>query len=144
MYELCRYCSNLYPKAEGYGTCNWCLIQKDDIREKSPNSSNSSFSCKNSGNASDESKNKKINSQNTGGKKSEVHVKNKGIQKRRSPEATSQSVVVSTRKRVATDGGGLEERLRRTKPEDVSKGIITRQGFRNRVRRYKLLDEVKF
>ncbi|KAH9608140.1 hypothetical protein KSS87_022679 [Heliosperma pusillum] len=25
-----RYCSNLYPKAESYSVCNWCLIQQND------------------------------------------------------------------------------------------------------------------
>lgn len=25
-----RYCSNLYPRAEIYRVCNWCLIHKDD------------------------------------------------------------------------------------------------------------------
>ncbi|XP_054788275.1 uncharacterized protein LOC129294150 isoform X1 [Prosopis cineraria] len=147
-----RYCSNLYPRVDAYETCNWCLVQKDDVKEKSLNSSNSSSSFKNNGSTGDESKNKRIknsnvNSPKIGGKKGEAHAKNKGIQKRKSPEARSpsppSSVLISPRKRIVTDGG-LEERLRRTKSEDISNTsrIITRQVFRNKVRRYKLLDEV--
>ncbi|XP_028771816.1 uncharacterized protein LOC114729040 [Neltuma alba] len=147
-----RYCSNLYPKVDANGTCNWCLAQKDDVKEKSLNSSNSSSSFRNNGSAGDDGKNRRIknsnvNSHKIGGKKGEVHAKNKGIQKRRSPEArspsSSPSVVVSTRKRIVTNGG-LEERLRRTKSEDIpnTSRIVTRQVFRNKVRRYKLLDEV--
>lgn len=25
MYDTARYCTERYPKAESYGTCNWCL-----------------------------------------------------------------------------------------------------------------------
>ncbi|KAI9097937.1 hypothetical protein K1719_025708 [Acacia pycnantha] len=148
-----RYCSNLYPKVDANGTCNWCLVLKDDVKEKSLNSSNSSSSFKNNGSVGHESKNKRfkdsnVNSPKIGGNKGEVPAKNKGIQKRRSPEGTSPplpppSVVVSTRKKIVTNGG-LEKRLRRTMSEDISNTnrIITRQVFRNKVRRYKLLDEV--
>lgn len=59
------------------------------------------------------------------------------------------------RKRIITRGA-LEERLRRTRSEEMtnnniknsvsnsnhSKGSITKQVHRNKVRRYKLLDEV--
>ncbi|KAF7817007.1 putative chromatin regulator PHD family [Senna tora] len=126
-----RYCSNLYPKVEGYGTCNWCLTQKDENKDRSSNSSSSY--CKN----------KKIKDCNVmGGQKgSEVRVNNKGIHKRNSAEEKSKL------KRIVTNRD-LEERLRRrrNKSEDISNTttrIITRQQvFRNKVRRYKLLDEV--
>lgn len=141
------------------GICNWCLVQKDNMKEKSLNSSNSSSSFKNNGNvADDESKNiKRINKNSNVShqkiKKGDqaIHAKNKGIHKRRlSPEEISlppspppPSVVVSTRKRIVTNGG-IEKRLRRTMSEGISNTnrIITRQVFRNKVRRYKLLDEV--
>ncbi|GMI78449.1 hypothetical protein like AT3G60520 [Hibiscus trionum] len=41
-----RYCSNLYPKSVSYKVCNWCLNQKEDSKEKSQNSLNSSASFK--------------------------------------------------------------------------------------------------
>ncbi|XP_028757341.1 uncharacterized protein LOC114716513 [Neltuma alba] len=150
-----RYCSNLYPKARSYATCNWCLIQTDQIADKSPNSSNSSSSFKdNSGNAAGESRNKKTKSgidhgaQLIGSKRA-IQLIKPDINKRRSPEVkspppTSPPVLVSTRKRIITNGD-LEERLRRTKSEEMStrnKNGITKQVFRNKVRRYKLLDEV--
>ncbi|RDY14374.1 hypothetical protein CR513_00567, partial [Mucuna pruriens] len=158
-----RYCSNLYPKAESVGICNWCLSHKEETREKSTNSSNSSSSIKNN---EDESKNKKIRNgnnsnsgQNIGVKKgvkgSVVHLQiQKPIMKKpkspewlRSPSAStsppkSSPVLVSTRKRIVTNGA-LEERLRRTRSDDISNtNASTKQVFRNKVRRYKLLDEV--
>ncbi|KAI4337627.1 hypothetical protein L6164_016016 [Bauhinia variegata] len=153
-----RYCSNLYPTAVSYGTCNWCLRQKEDIKEKSPKSSNSSSSYRNNGSGDDENKNKKtrngISPRNSGGKKGQkgsahhLQLKNPSKKQQRSTEArspppTSPSVLVSTRKRIITNGA-LEEKLRITRSEDISNrgGVITRQVFRNRVRRYKLLDEV--
>ncbi|KAF2299750.1 hypothetical protein GH714_003054 [Hevea brasiliensis] len=45
-HEVFLYCSNLYPKAESYQVCNWCLSH--ETKEKSQNSSNSSSSNKNS------------------------------------------------------------------------------------------------
>ncbi|KAK4746117.1 hypothetical protein SAY87_012429 [Trapa incisa] len=37
-----RYCSNLYPKAESYRVCNWCLSQQQEKSAAAPNSSVSS------------------------------------------------------------------------------------------------------
>ncbi|XP_027332749.1 uncharacterized protein LOC113847705 [Abrus precatorius] len=155
-----RYCSNLYPKPDSLGTCNWCLSQREDTKEKSPNSSNSSSSYKNN---EDEIKNKKFRNnnsgQNIGGNKkgskgSALHLQlQKPIKKPKSPESSrspsastspskSPSVLVSTRKRIVTNGA-LEERLRRTRSEDITNTSgATKQVFRNKVRRYKLLDEV--
>lgn len=159
-FKFGRYCSNLYPKPESLGTCNWCLSQKEDTKEKSTNSSNSSSSIRND---DDESKNKRIirngnSAQNIGVKKglkgSVLHLQiKKPIKKPKSPESSrspsestsppkSSSVLVSTRKRIITNGA-LEERLRRTRSEDITnRNGATKQVFRNKVRRYKLLDEV--
>lgn len=68
------------------------------------------------------------------------------IKKQRPPEELPEkSSSPGGRKRVImTRSGGVEEKLRRSKSEDMSNnsGIITKQVFRNKVRRYKLLDEV--
>ncbi|KAK7301130.1 hypothetical protein RJT34_11991 [Clitoria ternatea] len=154
-----RYCSNLYPKPDSLRTCNWCLSQREESKEKSPNSSNSSSSYKNN---DDESKNKKImknSCSNIGGgnkkgvKGSVLHLQlQKSIKKPKSPESPSastsptksSSVLVSTRKRIVTNGA-LEERLRRTRSENIianTSAAANKQVFRNKVRRYKLLDEV--
>ncbi|TKY56310.1 hypothetical protein E2542_SST20753 [Spatholobus suberectus] len=146
-----RYCSNLYPKPDSLRTCNWCLSQREDTKEKSTNSSNSSSSIRNN---DDESKNKKIrngnnnSAQNIGGKKgvkgSVLHLQiQKPIKKPKSPESSrspsvstsppkSSSVLVSTRKRIVTSGA-LEERLRRTRSEDITnKSGATKHVFRNK------------
>ncbi|XP_020225010.1 uncharacterized protein LOC109806885 [Cajanus cajan] len=154
-----RYCSNLYPKPESLGTCNWCLSQREDTKEKSTNSSNSSSSQRNN---DDESRIKKIRNgaQNIGVKKGvkgsvpplqiqKPIKKPKSRESSRSPSAStspqkSSPVLVSTRKRIVTNGA-LEERLRRTRSEDITNrtgATATKQVFRNKVRRYKLLDEV--
>ncbi|XP_059631264.1 uncharacterized protein LOC132274113 [Cornus florida] len=148
-----RYCSNLYPKAETYRVCNWCLSQKDDTVEKTQNSCNSppSSSTHRNNNSSEDDhimiKNKKKISGNHGGLKGQRGTLqlqfNSPIKKQRSPE---KSPLSSARKRVTTGGGGgggggVEERLRRTKSEEIANGGITKV-FRNKVRRYKLLDEV--
>ncbi|TQE06900.1 hypothetical protein C1H46_007538 [Malus baccata] len=64
-----------------------------------------------------------------------------------SPSPSPKSAPV-TRKRIITKGEKEAERTRRTRSEDISNINntstigITRQVFRNKVRRYKLLDEV--
>jgi hypothetical protein len=65
---------------------------------------------------------------------------------KKSPLASiSPPILVSSRKRIITNGA-LEEKLRRTKSEDIIRSSnsigATKQVFRNKVRRYKLLDEV--
>ncbi|XVF36617.1 hypothetical protein REPUB_Repub19eG0072500 [Reevesia pubescens] len=144
-----RYCSNLYPKAESYKICNWCLNQKEDSKEKSQISCNSSASCKD--NSEDDSKNKKKGhdynhgaglglkgSQRNNNLKLQL-MKNPMIKKPKSPDKSP----TTPRKRIITNAR-LEEKLRRTKSEDQisNSGLITRHVFRNKVRRYKLLDEV--
>ncbi|XP_031124415.1 uncharacterized protein LOC116027125 [Ipomoea triloba] len=137
-----RYCSNLYPKAESYGVCNWCLTVEKG--EEAQNSSNSSSSCRNSGEENDGKIRKKFGGNNIrmGGSclrlknaPPKLQVKNRPVlskQKSVSPESSPAAV-----KGVAA-AAGMEERLRRTKSDS---GIV-RHVFRNKVRRYKLLDEV--
>lgn len=170
-----RYCSNLYPNAESYRICNWCLTQKEDTKEKSQNSSNSSSSCRKEGQDHDPAKiNKKTNSSKTsdhqnkqghggnsyGGLRGTMQLQPSGpIKKQRSldlhhnhqgfgspsPSPSPSPKSPSTRKRILTNGQKEAEKIRRTRSEEISNlnnGIITRQVFRNKVRRYKLLDEV--
>lgn len=133
-----RYCSNLYPKAESYQVCNWCLSH--ETKEKSQNSSNSSSSNKNnSGDDSRNNKKKKGDNQAGPSKNHRGTLRlqiNSPIKKQRSPERSP-----STRRRLITNGK-LEEKLRRTRSEEMSNNGFTKQVFRNKVRRYKLLDEV--
>jgi len=128
--------------------------------EDSPNSSNSSSSYKKNESTEDEGKNKQIIK--NGFQKKGV-IKGSGVyrlqlpkpmKKPKSPSeakspiasSTSPSILVSTRKRIITNGA-LEEKLRRTRSENIIKSSnnnigVTKQVFRNKVRRYKLLDEV--
>ncbi|KAJ8762564.1 hypothetical protein K2173_008003 [Erythroxylum novogranatense] len=142
-----RYCSNLYPKVESYQVCNWCLSH--DSKEKSQNSSNSSSSNKN--NSEDDSRNNKRPKRNSssenyrgaGIKTQRGNLQfqvNRPIKKPKSPE-TERSP--STRRKIISQGRS-DERLKRTRSEDIVNNSIgiTRQVFRNKVRRYKLLDEV--
>ncbi|MED6224159.1 hypothetical protein PIB30_081159 [Stylosanthes scabra] len=156
-----RYCSNLYPKDEACETCNWCLSQQkeesNNAKEKSPNSSNSS-SSHHKNNNNDEGNNNNKNKQRVIKK---LQIQKPIIKKPKSPSdhhhhrssrsppspspSPSPSVMTPTRKRIVTNGA-MEERLRRTKSEgviaSVRNGGATKQVFRNKVRRYKLLDEV--
>ncbi|GAU34392.1 hypothetical protein TSUD_217320 [Trifolium subterraneum] len=149
-----RYCSNLYPKIEFFGTCNWCLSP-----ENSPNSSNSSSSYKKNMSTEDEGKNKIIKGSGgggggsaSGGRVYHLQLLKHPMKKQNSPSekksplaSTSPSILVSTRKRIITNGA-LEEKLRRTRSKDIIKSSnsigATKLVFRNKVRRYKLLDEV--
>ncbi|XP_050123951.1 uncharacterized protein LOC126601304 isoform X1 [Malus sylvestris] len=170
-FPMCRYCSNLYPNAESYRICNWCLTQKEDTQ----NSSNSSSSCKKESQDQDHpitkiSIKKKISSKNShnpygGCLRGTMQLQPSGpIKKQRSldlhhlhrqssavspsPSPSPKSAPVVTRKRIITNAAKEAERIKRTRSEDISniKNTstigITRQVFRNKVRRYKLLDEV--
>ncbi|XP_050377296.1 uncharacterized protein LOC126794583 [Argentina anserina] len=167
-----RYCSNLYPKAESYRLCNWCLTQKEETKEKSQNSSNSSSSFKKEQshqehlhqNHDPKVNRKKKNSTKAShdhdthgsGLRGSMKLQPSGpIKKQRSFDHHQNQVSTSpkspsvARKRIITNGAKEEaEKIRRTISEDISninrinnRGI-TRQVFRNKVRRYKLLDEV--
>ncbi|KAL8252794.1 hypothetical protein R6Q59_036487 [Mikania micrantha] len=125
-----KYCSNQYPKAESYKSCNWCLTQKHE----SGKSTSPSSPCIN--NSGDDHRDHDVrNKRNADDKTSlikKVH--------RLSPEKESP-------KRAA--GGIVEEKnhvvLRKSKSANhlaIGGGIKARPLFKNRVRRYKLLDEV--
>ncbi|KAJ4828566.1 hypothetical protein Tsubulata_029451 [Turnera subulata] len=145
-----RYCSNLYPRQDCYQVCNWCLSH--DTKEKSQNSSNSSSSNKNY--REDDCKNMKIRDKKSNGDQNQISqggIKshrsalslqiNGPIKKPKSPER-SPSTTTTPRRRLITNGK-LEEKLRRTRSEDIPKtNGIMKQVYRNKVRRYKLLDEV--
>ncbi|GMI90993.1 hypothetical protein HRI_002768600 [Hibiscus trionum] len=130
-----RYCSNLYPKAESYEVCNWCLSQKLD--SKSQNSSTSSPSCK------ENSNNRKGGCNNQGaGFKGVLRNKNLEQQFVNRPKSPEKRPPCTARKRIISNAR-LEEKLRARKSKEVSNGgHITKHVFRNKVRRYKLLDEV--
>ncbi|KAI3819875.1 hypothetical protein L1987_13727 [Smallanthus sonchifolius] len=121
-----KYCSNQYPKAELYKACNWCLHD----------SGNMSSSCKH----------------NSGDDRRHHAVKNKRnpndlistglIKKLHGPSPEEDSPGSTCRKRVA---GGVV--LRKSKSANHlsnggGNGNRIKPVFRNKVRRYKLLDEV--
>ncbi|KAM5575480.1 hypothetical protein ABKV19_014440 [Rosa sericea] len=167
-----RYCSNLYPKAESYRICNWCLTQKEETKERSQNSSNSSSSCKKDQSHQEHlhhNHDSKVNRIKKNSPKSshDHHTDGSGlrgsmklqpsgpIKKQRSLDHHHNQVSSSprspslVRKRIITNGAKEEaEKIRRTRSEETSNinrinnHGITRQVFRNKVRRYKLLDEV--
>ncbi|XP_010675512.2 uncharacterized protein LOC104891503 [Beta vulgaris subsp. vulgaris] len=166
-----RYCSNLYPKAESYRVCNWCLIQKEDHQETftstTPTSNNTISS--NSPSSQDhhhhltkttitkmKSNNHHVVGPKAGGVGAKslqptIPIKKPG----RSPEGSSPS----GRKRMNGPVTQDQEKLRRTKSEEISNNnnnsssssrssgraggpAVIKHVFRNKVRRYKLLDEV--
>ncbi|CAI0467743.1 unnamed protein product [Linum tenue] len=134
-----RYCSNLYPKAESYEACNWCL-HRDDSKDKSQNSSNSSSSNRNS--ASDGDGRRARVSDRAGPVKSQrISIRqsiNGPVKKHKSPD---RSMATTPRRRLISNGE-LEKKLRRTKSEVIVKNSNSNNHNNNKVRRYKLLDEV--
>ncbi|KAF8404681.1 hypothetical protein HHK36_009569 [Tetracentron sinense] len=137
-----RYCSDLYPKAESYRVCNWCLNKKGGKGEGTHNlSPSSTYSNSNEDENTTTSTKKKTSSDNHVALKVQrgalqLHLNNP-IKKQRSLELRSSSI---QKKIIAS--GCMEETLRRTKSEEMSNSGITRQVFKGKVRRYKLLDEV--
>ncbi|KAK9023482.1 hypothetical protein V6N11_003700 [Hibiscus sabdariffa] len=132
-----RYCSNLYPKAESYEVCNWCLNQKVD--SKSQNSSTCSASCKE--NSEDGGKKERNGNCNGGGAGFKGVQRNRNLKQQfvNKPESPEKRPPCTARKRIISNAR-LEEKLRARKSKEG--GHITRHVFRNKVRRYKLLDEV--
>ncbi|KAG9450777.1 hypothetical protein H6P81_010742 [Aristolochia fimbriata] len=110
-----RYCSNLYPKADSYGYCNWCL-KEDEVRAAIPSPSNS-------------------NGSRGGVVVADVKLLrgefplslSNPIKKQRSPERSKLSAAAA---------------VQRTRSDDVSSIVKSKQVFRGKVRRYKLLEEV--
>ncbi|XP_058096985.1 uncharacterized protein LOC131242404 [Magnolia sinica] len=123
-----RYCSDLYPKAESYRLCNWCLKEegRKAMKESATCSNNSSNSYKNSSSSNETGMKLQRSSFS-------LHV-NSPIKKQRSPDRSLQKKNLT---------GCTEESFRRTRSEDIS-NVRTRskQVFRGKVRRYKLLEEV--
>ncbi|KAE8716309.1 hypothetical protein F3Y22_tig00110125pilonHSYRG00010 [Hibiscus syriacus] len=123
-----RYCSNLYPKSLSNKVCNWCLHQKEDSKEKSQNLLISSASCETkSKDDDDDNKSKKKGDNSKPEKLVKNLIKKLNLEEKLSPR--------TKRKRIMTNNASPEE-----KPEE--NGIITGHVFRNKVRRYKHLDEV--
>ncbi|KAL0368567.1 UNVERIFIED_CONTAM: hypothetical protein Scaly_1075600 [Sesamum calycinum] len=130
--KLCRfrsqhkYCSNLYPEAESYHICNWCLSQKADkkgelqanTKATSPNSSSSSL--KTPSDHMKMSKRKRVLGENHGGlKDTSDHTKKQKKSSRTTSERSRPSS--AGRKRVTTDHGGSYIG-RKTRSEEVSNG----------------------
>ncbi|XP_052201666.1 uncharacterized protein LOC127807673 [Diospyros lotus] len=150
-----RYCSNLYPGAESYRVCNWCLKEEATEKTQNHNSSDSSPSRRSGGGGDDKAiKTKKKNGGSDGNhgglkrQKGALMLQQAGSpikKKQASPEGSpSPSGAAAAQKRAAAAAAGsLKERLRRTKSDqDIAAGRITKPVYRNKVRRYKLLDEV--
>ncbi|KAL0392604.1 UNVERIFIED_CONTAM: hypothetical protein Sradi_2483200 [Sesamum radiatum] len=131
-------------KAESYHICNWCLSQNADkkgelqanTKATSPNSSSSSL--KTPSDHMKMSKRKRVLGENHGGlKDTSDHIKKQKKSSRTTSERSRPSS--AGRKRVTTDHGGSNIG-RKTRSAEVSNGGV--KVFRNKVRRYKLLDEV--
>ncbi|PIN12078.1 hypothetical protein CDL12_15315 [Handroanthus impetiginosus] len=128
-----KYCSNLYPEAESYNICNWCLSQKNDIKgeEKAKRTSPKSSSISQKATKDDIKMNqsKKV----LGGLKDIKKASNQMIKIKHTKLPGDRS-----------DGGVSKKIIRRTRSSDAitNRGIIIKQVSRNKVRRYKLLDEV--
>ncbi|RWW77038.1 hypothetical protein BHE74_00014824 [Ensete ventricosum] len=116
-----RYCSDFYPKAESYRTCNWCLREEGERSlpkeaMKDPNSVVSSSSNNDSGNGSGASK------LHRGAFSSQL---NKPIKKPRLLNWAASDVTDRVRSGELSSGSGR-----------------ARQALRGKARRYKLLEEV--
>ncbi|KAF9622992.1 hypothetical protein IFM89_035707 [Coptis chinensis] len=140
-----RYCSNLYPKAETYEVCNWCLNKDGSKLERTQSSLSFTYRRNNS---EGEEENKMRIKRNNGNNSS--HVTSMKVQKR----VTNTPLHVNSpikKQRVHSDQSiegkkrvyHAEESLRRTKSEGMIKaGMLKQQVFRGKVRRYRLLEEV--
>ncbi|KAK8477974.1 hypothetical protein V6N11_047397 [Hibiscus sabdariffa] len=127
-----RYCSNLYPSAEFYRVCNWCLNQKEDSKEqRSQNSSNSSANKSEEDEIKNDKRKKMVGNDNNHGVGNAGmrggSQRNKGLKLQVMKKSSS-----PPRKRIISNAR-LEEKLRRTKSEEISdSGFITRHVFRNK------------
>ncbi|CAO2834459.1 unnamed protein product [Amaranthus hypochondriacus] len=153
-----RYCSNLYPKAETYRVCNWCLIQNDD-RPTLTTTSNYTNNSSNSPSATTKKSNS-VGIIKLGLKPKSLQPTSPIKKPNRSPETGSPL----GRKRINSPIEN-QDKLRKTKSEELSNNnnnnnnsgsssrnssggsggggpSVIKHVFRNKVRRYKLLDEV--
>ncbi|CAN6465851.1 unnamed protein product [Victoria cruziana] len=147
-----RYCSDLYPKAETYHICNWCLRDRETQPSTSVGEDNSSASSgvsKNSDGGNIGLKRKFIGfdrrlslHMHSIKKNRSMEFKPSNYSEDRTAEAPRDGEVVAGR-----NGGSFQrkEELLRTKSDDFSstgKVGMPRQIGRGKVRRYKLLEEV--
>ncbi|XP_019057957.1 PREDICTED: uncharacterized protein LOC104806779 isoform X2 [Tarenaya hassleriana] len=125
-----RYCSNMYPNSDSYDTCNWCLGQNSDINKQRDQTNTASF--KGVHVDAELKRPKRVFAAGDDGPLSP------------SEEAAGEN---GRRRRIITRGK-LEEmiKLGRAKSEESSSEIrgkvILKAKFRNKAKRYKLLDEV--
>ncbi|GAB2232255.1 hypothetical protein Droror1_Dr00011287 [Drosera rotundifolia] len=145
-----RYCSNLYPKAETYRVCNWCLIEASDAQTKASNSSNSSSSPAGGEDDPRHPTHGKSRKKSSGCSNNSQHYDSGAtIKKQKSPEGSPSGASLGRRTTVSVagkGGNGAKEEDRDSKSDEMANGSVTngvmRQVFRGKVRRYKLLDEV--
>ncbi|XP_076899394.1 uncharacterized protein LOC143553246 [Bidens hawaiensis] len=132
-----KYCSNQYPKAELYKACNWCLTLKHD----SGNSSNSSSSFKHNSGDDHTMKDKKIGHRGLRERRkgSDIRLTSTGSIKKVHGSLPEESPVSTGRKE---KNHALLRKSKSANHISNGGGTKTRPVFRNKVRRYKLLDEV--
>ncbi|XP_047342087.1 uncharacterized protein LOC124945661 [Impatiens glandulifera] len=144
------YCSNVYPKAESYRICNWCLVQELDDKakhktQKSPDSMKKKKNRRNDqdhdrvNNMIEEIKKKKKENEDFDhdvGRGREISGSDfdQAIQKSSPPAGRDRDAVA-----VGCGDGGVKSRLSRKAQMNVSSN---KGGVRKIVRRYKLLVEV--
>ncbi|KAL8159350.1 hypothetical protein V2J09_000887 [Rumex salicifolius] len=128
-----RYCSNLYPKAESYRVCNWCLIQRD---ENAATTSNSSADQDPKSTKKKYSVGVAVDHQHKIACATSKSMQPASPVKKQRPVAEGSSPSPTGRKRVV----GAEDH--ETETTNGSATPVTRHVFRNKVRRYKLLEEV--
>ncbi|GFQ05171.1 hypothetical protein PHJA_002661200 [Phtheirospermum japonicum] len=113
-----KYCSNLYPEEETYDICNWCLSQKNDTKMNN-NKKRVILLGDNNGSLKDKKTSRE-----------QIKIKPGNSRADQSGSSTGQN------------NSGIGRRIiRRTRSEEISNGG-KKQVYRNKVRRYKLLDEV--
>ncbi|KAI3933748.1 hypothetical protein MKW92_032106 [Papaver armeniacum] len=163
-----RYCSNLYPKAETYELCNWCL-RKDDgsiistghheqqTSDKRSSQSGKTIMIKNNNPVRLKIQLRRCNSQilNNNNNNNDPVKKQRCLERLSSSSLSSPSSSGAGRKntnnnKTMTISNATEESeslIRRTKSEDISNSSsssagVVKQVFRGKARRYKLLEEV--
>ncbi|KAL9252496.1 hypothetical protein AKJ16_DCAP14921 [Drosera capensis] len=143
----CKICqfrsqhSNLYPKAETYRACNWCLIEaagNNDHKKASNSTKLSSYTAPSEGdNKGDHDTVMRVDAL-VKKKKSPVGSPSGGLKQR-----TTTMVAENCGK-----GDGMMRMLRRTqsdvaaKRDGMANAVVLKRVFRGKVRRYKLLNEV--
>ncbi|XP_021743633.1 homeobox protein 10-like [Chenopodium quinoa] len=171
-----RYCSNLYPKAESYRVCNWCLIQKnnndhqqDTLTPTTTTTTSNSPSSQDHHHQLAKTPNKRFINNHVGGPRTGIGAKSLQPTSPIKKPAGAETRSPSGRKRIVNGREGTgqnDEKIRRTKSEEISNNnnnsssssrnsggngggggggggpAVIKHVFRNKVRRYKLLEEV--